>query len=610
MRLLLPCLLTICLAAAKAQDVPPPPTGLEEPNLSVPDLADLDIPPPPPSLDDLGEKLVNAPVGAPALPSEEELLGDVPPPPPAPVAGQAGDGEALVVGNPVKEDDGGFLIKDAAINDIFQMLAKRAGKQYFHNTMIAGPEFNVTGHLKGGDPSQKIEDLALQQMEDLGFMYGLTMYQKGSTVYALTTDQLNRLPAAEWHYQLRYLRPTDIEGIKALIQPMLTPGTGIVNYEPKTNTVIVIDSAHHVEQAKNLLTKIDQAKGQIIVEVKILSVNSSAAERTGVDWSSGLGSAGVPLSVAASLNSLFGIGGGGSVSSSDGGSGNIVLSPVQIGGVLRALGSGGLVKQISNPTLITEDNELALISLIDRVPIITSTTSNTTAGSSETEEVRYRIDESDEVGNPETSREIGVTVAVTPSLLPDGTIRMKMRPRSAQIVGEVVSATSKNVYPRVSESMIESIARIPDGSSLVIGGFYGEGKKKSSNKVPILGDVPFLNLFFKSKEAEKESSSLVFVVTPTSYDPSSPNQTCLTAKRLSNTMALNGEHNWPDSANPGAANIPDLERTLRGMRPDVQRYQEPISNLRADVGECCDDDNSKAGLGGGKSKRVGIRRKR
>ena len=52
----------------------------------------------------------------------------------------------------------------------------------------------------------------------------------------------------------------------------------------------------------------------------------------------------------------------------------IVLSPLQISGVLRALNDNNLVTQKSNPVVITEDNEKASISLIDRVPIITTTT--------------------------------------------------------------------------------------------------------------------------------------------------------------------------------------------------------------------------------------------
>ena len=184
--------------------------------------------------------------------------------------------------NPIEAEEGGFLIKDANINDIFQLLAKRSDKQYFHNNKLNAVEFQVTGHLNGDvDP--------LKQMEELAFQYGLRMYVKGNTVYAMMSDQLSNLPAKEWTYSLNYLRPTDIEQIKALIQPMLSVGRGIVNYEPKTNTIIVIDTMRHIEMVEKLLKKIDKPKGQIVVEVKILRVNNSEGENKGVDWSASLG---------------------------------------------------------------------------------------------------------------------------------------------------------------------------------------------------------------------------------------------------------------------------------------------------------------------------------
>jgi type II secretory pathway component GspD/PulD (secretin) len=431
--------------------------------------------------------------------------------------------------NPIEAEEGGFLIKDANINDIFQLLAKRADKQYFHNNKLNTLDYQVTGHLSGDVDS-------LQQMEELAFQYGLRMYVKGNTVYAMMSDQLNNLPAKEWTYSLQYLRPTDIEQIKALIQPMLSVGRGIVNYEPKTNTIIVIDTMRNIEMVEKLLRKIDKPKGQIVVEVKILRVNNSEGSQTGVDWSASLGDNGTSIELTRSLNSVFGlpskwatldpitqssIVGGSSTRGADNPdrSNNIILSPLQLSGVLRALNEGNVVDQTSNPVVITEDNEKASISLIDRVPIITTTTSQGTSTSSVSEEVRYTIDASDST-DPDTTREIGVTISITPSLLPDGTIRMRMRPRSAQIT-ENVKSTLGNFYPRVSEATIQSIARIPDGHSLVIGGFYGEVESKGGNKVPILGDIPLINFFFKSKKTQKEKSSLVFVVTPTSYNPSS-----------------------------------------------------------------------------------------
>lgn len=609
-KLLFPSLL-LSVALAHGQQAPVP-TLPENPEVVPPVLSPPAIDPSAPGVADPSAPPVeppggNTPIGVPALPGAIDPP-DVPPPLPPP----GGEGGAAVdpideLGQ-IEEANGGFLIRDAAINDIFQMLAKRANKQYFHNNSIAGAEFNVSGHLNGGNP--------LQQMEELAFVYGLTLYTKGNTVYALNTEQLNQLPASEWHYQLRYLRPDDIEQIKALIQPMLSP-TGIANYEPKTNTIIIIDSAHQVERAKNLLTTVDKAKGQVVIEVKILSVNSSAGERKGVDWSSSLGAAGIPIETIGSLNSLFGIdsvltaagtlasgrvlGGSDTPTTSN----SIVLSPLQMNGVLRALQTGGLVTQTSNPTLITEDNEKATISLIDRVPIITTTINETTVSSQTTEEVRYSVDAKDPVGDPSTTREIGVTVAVTPTLLPDGTIRMKMRPRSAQVVEEIVGQ-SGNRYPRVSESMIESITRIPDGHSLIVGGFYGQVKSKKNKKVPLLGDIPGINFFFKSKEADKESSSLVFVVTPTSYDPSSAAETCATSKTIRNNLSIKPGHDWIEPTLPGPAHEPDLDRTLKDLRPGQRDHQPTTEELKADLKGCC-EGRAKSGVRHGRLK---FRRKR
>jgi type II secretory pathway component GspD/PulD (secretin) len=514
--------------------------------------ADLPLPVPPPAVD---------------IPS-----GEVPPAPPA--TGDAGGAPFAPLEDQKREmeqADEGFIIKDAGLNDIFQFLAKSAGRQYFHNSKIAGPDYMVTGHLNDGNP--------LMQMEELAFMYGLSLHTKGSTIYALTQAQLAQLPSAEFHYQLRYLRPTDMEQIKELIRPMLSPGTGIVNFEPKTNTIIIIDSAHRIEQARQLLHGIDKAKGQMIVETKIFRVNSGAAERVGVNWANSLGSTGTTLSVARDLNSVFGlnfptVSGGEGEGTVTGGS-NLVLSPIQLNGVLRALAEGNIASQVSNPTLITEDNEQATISIIDRIPIITTTTTAGGIGVAPTisEEVRYKIDTGDKTidTDPDKHREIGISLVVTPTLLPDGTVRMKMRPRSAQIVESIESITG-NFYPRVTESMVETLARVPDGHSLVVGGFYGEATSNGKTKIPILGDVPVLNFFFKSKEATKEKTSLVFIVTPKSYDPTNRAANSAASSRLRSATSFDCEHDWVDPQNPGPAHEPNLRRSIRGLQPHEAPY--------------------------------------
>ena len=582
------------IAVATLLALPMPFVSAQEDGLAVgpaetSDTAVPDLPPPAPA------PAPPAPADLPNLPAGP---GAPPPPPGAPVepvappanpeapadeAVPAGGEAAAATGQEIQESEEGYLIKDAPINDIFQFLAKQANRQYFHNAKLATPDYRVTGHLNDGNP--------LQQMEELAFMYGLTLYTKGNTIYALSQAQLSQLPSAEFSYQLRYLRPTDIEPIKALIQPMLTPGTGIVNFEPKTNTIVIIDTAHRIEQARNLLHNIDQAKGQIVVETKILRINSQAAERVGVDWSSSLGETGTTIEITKSLNSIFGINsfwGDDDVVTSTGvgeqigAAENLVLSPVQLRGVLRALAEGNFATQVSNPTLITEDNEQGTIAIIDRVPIITATVTQNDGGTNISEEVRYKIDSSDKTisEDPEKHREVGISVVITPTLLPDGTVRMRLRPRSSQIV-EQVRGQSGNIYPRVTESMIESLSRVPDGHSLVIGGFYGEVENKNNTKVPLLGDVPMLNFFFRSKETTKENSSLVFIVTPTSYDPSSKAATRAQGSRIHRNVSLPQDHDWVDpECNPGPAHEPNLRRGLRDVRPTQAPYYPTNAELQ------------------------------
>ena len=467
----------------------------------------------------------------------------------------------------MQKSEEGFIIKDAGLNDIFQFLAKAAGRQYFHNAKIAGTEFLVTGHLNEGNP--------LAQMEELAFMYGLTLHTKGNTIYALTQTQLNQLPSAEFHYQLRYLRPLDIEKIKELIKPMLSPGTGIVNFEPKTNTIIIIDSAHRIEQARALLHGIDKANGQIIVETKILSINSGTAERTGIDWSTSLGKTGTPVNITRDLNSIFGL--PSQLPAAAGvGQSNLVLSPIDLSGVLHALAEGNLISLISNPTLITEDNEQATISIINRQPIITQTISGIGQAAVATEQVRYKIDLGDKSidTDPDKHREIGISMVVTPTLLPDGTVRMKLRPRSAQITSYVPSGLPDNdsQYPQVTESMLECIARVPDGYSLVVGGFYGETTSKGKNKIPVLGDIPVINFFFKSKGDTKTKNSLVFIVTPKSYNPANRAANRSAGNRVRASTTLECDHDWIDDENPGPAHEPNLKRAIRGLQPTQAPY--------------------------------------
>lgn len=458
------------------------------------------------------------------------------------------------------QPEDGYWIDNAPINEVFQYLARSAGLQYFYNNELNGPQYAVTGHLKLDNPRQ--------QMEDLAVAFGLNVYQQRSTVSLMTETQLAGLPLEVMSYALKYLRgaplnrsmgaqnpagggveggastgastsgQSDFEKLKSIIRPMLTLNVGQIEFEEKTNTLLVTDNTLKLERVRKLLNEIDKAKKQIMVNVRVLRIKRTQGRQVGLDWSRSLGETGTSITVRQSLNALFNLPDVNTLTRTGNpaapvlsmnkvnteGAG-VVFDNVQVQAILRALEDADLVSQEACPTIITEDNEQGIISIVDRFPVITSDITNTAAGQNITDKVRYKIDSEDPSATeePEKNREIGVTLSVTPTILPDGTVRMKLRPRVAKIV-ELIPGRTNNVFPRVSESTVEAISRIPAGQSLFLGGFYDYNNSDGNNKVPILGTIPLFGKLFSSEKKKLEQVSLVFVITPRIYDASVPEE--------------------------------------------------------------------------------------
>lgn len=444
----------------------------------------------------------------------------------------------------------GYWLQAAPINEVCQYLARLANRQFFHNNLLLGPDYQVTGHLKLQDP--------VAEMEELATAFGLTVYSKGDSVHLLTEEQVARLPLEVMTYPLKYLRgarPTnvasgsgpaggqggtstapsvqDVEKIKMMIKPLLTPGTGSIDLEEKTNVLVITDNAARLQRVTQILDELDQPRKQIVINVRILRVRQQKGSRKGIDWTKTLGN-GLPVGVSHNLNTLFNLPESSTLTKTNGtskavseyvtGTG-LVFNPVEVSGILHALDSNNLVTQESCPSIITEDNEQGVISLVDRFPIIIAQTNASQSNTSITDRVRYKVDEDDPDAalQPDKSREIGVTLTVTPTLMPDGTIRMKLRPRVANIV-ELVASASGNRYPRVSESTVEGISRIPDGRSLILGGFYSRDDREADNNVPMLGKIPLLGRLFRYDDDNNERVSLVFIITPRVYDAAGAGQ--------------------------------------------------------------------------------------
>ena len=455
-------------------------------------------------------------------------------------------------GDQMRTTGNSYWLDNYPLNDLYQYLATQAGLQYFHSAALES--IKVTGQLyKTGDPLENMHELALQ--------YNLVLYRRGKTIYAKTQGQIADLPQQEFRYELKYLHPLP-DDVQKMLAHFLTPDKGSATFEPKVNTIVVMDNESAIRRISTFLSSVDRPKHQISIQVRVMSINNSANKGTGIDWTNTLGPNGLALNATAqaNLNSLFGFdpaatfssitGRGNSSAPGNPTATSVTIGPIAVNAILRALYGNDRVTIENAPLVVTEDNEPANISIVTRTPIVTSTVTESNGVTNITNQVRYQIDLKDKTDPAPDRREIGTQLEVTPTILPDGTIRLLINGTVATQVGTqsvtVGNGASPNVYPIISESHIANLARLPAGYSLILGGFINESFSQSKSKVPLLGDIPLVGYAFRSKNYVRQRTNLVFIITPTEYDAKSPQQVVGVNEKNRQDYSMKENSNYAD----------------------------------------------------------------
>ena len=126
----------------------------------------------------------------------------------------------------------------------------------------------------------------------------------------------------------------------------------------------------------------------------------------------------------------------------------------------------------------------------------------------------------------------GQTLDVIPYVSADGyTIQMHIMPTFTEFLGYDTDAARQfrtvvpnlpvqdTPLPRFRVRQVATSAIVWDGQTVVLGGLIAESVRKSREKVPVLGDIPFLGRLFRSEAADSTKKNLVIFVTPTIIDP-------------------------------------------------------------------------------------------
>jgi MSHA type pilus biogenesis protein MshL len=282
----------------------------------------------------------------------------------------------------------------------------------------------------------------------------------------------------------------------------LTSEEGIVVVDKQGGNILVTDFPDVLERVANFLEAVEgSVQRQVLIEARILEVILTGDYRFGIDWGaiSKLGalkgasifSPGQILgqSLAPELSEGFQIG----VASTD------------FASLLSVLDKQGEVNVLSSPKLATLNNQTAVIrSATDEVFFETEIEETILAGGVVRET------------RTSTARTvtIGVVLAITPQIGPDGVITLHIRPIVTEKTGEAVSPEG-DTFPILDVREADMIVRARGGQVVVIGGLMQEKKQDDEIKVPFLGDLPGIGQLFRSTVQERKKSELLVLVRPT-----------------------------------------------------------------------------------------------
>jgi general secretion pathway protein D len=295
-----------------------------------------------------------------------------------------------------------------------------------------------------------------------------------------------------------------------------------------TNTLVITAQQDMLRSLEEVIRKLDVRRAQVLVEAIIVEVFESDGISLGVQWFSEDGgftqfnNGPAPISaVAAAAEAAQPTPGtkGSTVTSESGATtinpnqddikGDYSLAATLLGSVSGGMfgimknGWGAIIQAVSNdtnsnilatPSITTLDNEEAHFLVGQEIPILTGST----AGSNN--------------GNPFQTverQEVGIKLTVTPQVNEGSGVQLTIE----QEVSSVSGATGVDIS--INKREIKTVVMADSGATVVLGGLIDEDVQESEQKVPLLGDIPFIGHLFKSTTTSTRKRNLMVFIRPT-----------------------------------------------------------------------------------------------
>lgn len=427
--------------------------------------------------------------------------------------------------------------QDIQIRPLLQLIADFTG-----NNIV------VSDDVKGSI-SLRLENVPWDQALDLILTTkGLSMRKNGNVMYvAPTADIVARDKAEiEARQQSQQLAPlsTDIiqinyakaDDIYKLLESASKTGKtgadgkggdtaqrfisdrGSVTVDPRSNSLIITDTASALDRIRDLVQKLDKPVKQVLIETRIVIATDNFARQLGVRWgvqagfnrgnsTIGLGSTAPTLSAGSTLPTS----GASSATAATSPASWMVNTPISgtpTGGLglailgsnvlldleLSALQSEGTGEIVSSPKVITTNGHTALISQGTEIPYIATQTAGGVAS------------------NTVSFKKAVLSTEVTPQITPNNNIIMDIDVKKDE--PDYTNMLPGTTNPPINTREVKTKVEVKNGETVVLGGIYQFTNTKSINKVPFFGDLPGLGNLFKDREVSNQRLELLIFVTP------------------------------------------------------------------------------------------------
>ena len=291
---------------------------------------------------------------------------------------------------------------------------------------------------------------------------------------------------------------------------------GTVTIDTRTNTLIVKDTAETISNIRDLISKIDIAVKQVMIEARIVSATDTFSKELGVKW--GILSQGAAsnrnLLVGGNLSTIDSLKTYTTATNADGTTYPVYSGLTAANNLSVNLGAANPAGSIAFGLLsisdLLLDLELSAMQADNKGEVISSpkvlTADKQTAKIMSGTQIPYQ--EASASGATSTSFiEAALSLEVTPNITPEGRIGLDLSIENG-------SPTIINGATAVSKDSIKTNVVVDDGQTVVLGGVFKNTLGNDVTKIPFLGDLPYVDRFFKRTSKTNNKQELLIFVTP------------------------------------------------------------------------------------------------